>query len=421
MKRKDTAILRFGLAVAAGLITALSPAGAQTTIAVFPSLTAYVDLVPGPAGEFYGVANEGNINFCELGCGTVFKLSLVAGEWQQTTLHTFTGADGAYPYAGVILDAAGNIYGTTSAGGIGYGSYPGHCLGYGCGLVFKLSQGPGGQWTETVLHAFTGGEDGASPTTLILGPSGALMGVASSGGSFAGSCGSSGCGLVYSLSTGSGGAWQEDRLHVFTGGANGQGPNGLILDPSGDLFGVASGGQLACSGLYCGVVFKLTASSGGWKESLIHTFQGPDGAFPVALTVRNGSIYGTTSGGGASCCGTVFQLSASGGAWKESALYSFTTNDSGPTTAPVFSAKGDIYAGVQIGDPSECNPFLYGYCGVIVDLAQNSGTWQVKNQFPAPNWFVPTGNIVVGSSGTIYAAACDEYYFNGAYAFEVTP
>ena len=89
-----------------------------TTVALLAPLTTYVNLVPASSGKFYGILSTGNINSCDLGCGTIFELSPNSdGSWNQATLHTFTGADGAWPAAGIIIDIGGNIFGTTYYGG----------------------------------------------------------------------------------------------------------------------------------------------------------------------------------------------------------------------------------------------------------------------------------------------------------------
>jgi uncharacterized repeat protein (TIGR03803 family) len=176
----------------------------------------------------------------------VFRLSPSGSE---TVLYSFTGgADGANPSAGLVRDAAGNLYGTTFLGGVESGS-----CGGSCGVVFKLS--PTG--SETVLHSFTGGADGANPSAgLIQDAAGNLYGTTFLGGVESDSCGGS-CGVVFKLSpTGS-----ETVLHSFTGGADGAGPYaGLIQDAAGNLYGTTSeGGANSVCPLSpgCGVVFRL--------------------------------------------------------------------------------------------------------------------------------------------------------------------
>jgi hypothetical protein len=135
------------------------------------------------AGNLYGTASAGGNTGCDhliLGCGVVFELSQSStGSWNETTIHTFTGDDGAYPYAPVVLDAAGNVYGTTLYGG----RHSNICPGAGCGTAFELSPSSGGTWRETLLHSFTDGSDGGGPESgLVLDAVGNIYGTAFTGG-----------------------------------------------------------------------------------------------------------------------------------------------------------------------------------------------------------------------------------------------
>lgn len=194
-------------------------------------------LARGPAGTLYGTTEEGG-----LGYGTVFKVNQ---NQKETVLYQFTGgADGAIPFTGVTRDSAGNLYGTTEAGGV-----PG-CSGFGCGTVFKLD--PTGK--ETVLYAFTGGTDGGPPLAgVVRDAAGNLYGTTSTGGDST-QC-AVGCGVVFKLDTNG----TETVLHAFTGGADGANPaTPLLLDSSGTLYGTALQGGTGCDNSGCGVVFKIT-------------------------------------------------------------------------------------------------------------------------------------------------------------------
>jgi uncharacterized repeat protein (TIGR03803 family) len=257
--------------------------------------------------NFYGTTAEGGNSGCfaGYGCGIVFKFSKAG---KESVLHSFTGgADGATPYAGVILDAKGNLYGTTYYGGRG------KCndgFGTGCGVVFKL----GTTGKETVLHSFTGGTDGAYPDAgVIQDAMGNLYGTTKEGGDLSG-CDGLGCGVVFKLST----AGKETVLHSFTGRTDGANPDaGVIQDAKGNLYGITpSGGDLSCgNGSGCGVVFKLGTTG---KETVLHSFTGgTGGAHPDAGVIQDaiGNLYGTTyAGGDSSCgyqgggCGVVFEL-----------------------------------------------------------------------------------------------------------------
>lgn len=266
--------------------------------------------------------------------------SLFASQ-NEALLHRFHLSDGAGPQASLVADSQQNLYGTTFAGGGGsclYGKFFS-----GCGGVFELTRMPGGGWSEQVLYAFQGGNDGAFPTSsLVFDGVGNLYGTTSAGGGI-GSCAgtfNSGCGTVFELSppTTQGGQWTEAVLYRFTDQGDGGSPRGsLIFDSRGNLYGTTHEG-----GLGYGAVFELTPPTnpgGPWTQVTLHQFdpfQSSDGAFPVAgLTFDNvGNLYGTAAAGGISvdCCGTVFQLKppGSGGAkWREIVAYTFKGGNDG--------------------------------------------------------------------------------------------
>jgi len=215
----------------------------------------YGRLVRDAAGAFYGTTYNGGIvnNNCQiLGCGTVFKLTPTQNGWTETVLYRFTGgSDGGYPEARLVLDSQGNLYGTTTVGGAG------NCT-VGCGTIFKLTQ-QSGQWTETVVHAFSGGADGAFPGgELVRDAAGNFYGPAYYGGNL--NCNSpKGCGVIFKLDT----AGKVTVLHTFTV-PDGVGPNGglLINKANRTLDGTTTyGGDTSCSTLFgqgCGTVFQLT-------------------------------------------------------------------------------------------------------------------------------------------------------------------
>jgi hypothetical protein len=411
----------------ATLVLGALPAASQnlTTIELLPSLTTYVNLIPGPSGSFYGVSSGGGLARCSEGCGNVFQLTPSSGGgWTQTILHTFTGADGVWPQTGLLLDHAGNLYGTTFYGG----SSSEGCLGNGCGVVFRLSRDLNGTWTETILYSFTGGADGQSPTGLVFGPSGSLIGTTIYGGSS--SCVSPGCGVLFEVSRGSNGKWQEKVLYNFKGGASGQNPKGIVANSSGDIYGAAGGGVIenACGGVYCGTVFEITGSRSGRKASLIHTFHGADGANVNGSLILDsaGNIFGTTQWGGKPCaspgCGVVFELASAKGTWKEAVLYSFANGTDGeyPSDGLAFDAEGNLYGGTSYGGSIEnCNPFLDGACGQVFELSSVSGRWRINKEYATPNFYTPVGNLLFDSSGDLFGASCDEVYFNGGNIFEV--
>jgi len=251
----------------------------------------YSNLVRDPSGNLYGTTWEGGGTGCVgSGCGTVFKVDAAGNE---SIVHSFrTAVDGSTPLAGLIRDSAGNLYGTTSEGGVAFGF----------GTVFKIDA----QNNYTVLYRFTGKADGSGPIgAVVRDSSGNLYGTTSQGGDIP--CFPSvGCGVVFKLDT----AGVETVLHTFHG-SDGRAPNGnLIRDPGGNLYGVTQfGGQFDV-----GTVFKIDASG---NFSVLHDFSNQtDGSYPHAGLVRDaaGNLYGTASyAGGGRCylgegCGVVFKI-----------------------------------------------------------------------------------------------------------------
>ena len=286
------------------------------------------------AGNLYGTtAYGGSHEGCpgKWQCGAVFKLDTNGAE---TVLYNFTGRDGANPISNLILDANGDLYGTTA-----YGGDTGNCVyisNTGCGAVFKLSG-----TKETVLYRFTGGQDGAWPFGgVIMDVRGALYGTTNEGGAAGG-------GVAFKLV-----GRKETVLHSFTGGKDGNDlTSGLIMDAKGNLYGTdAFGGDIDCD--YpngCGVVFKLT----GKQLTVLHSFKGPpDGQSPVAGLIMDseGNLYGTTYDGGTSGNGgTVFEVEASR---KERVLHRFhpyTRGGFSPGTAVVQDASGNLYGTTESG------------------------------------------------------------------------
>ena len=331
------------------LAAGTSPAEAQT-FTVLHTFTgpngegAYAGLVRDAAGNLYGATSQGG----SFGDGLVFKFN-PAGK--ETVLYSFTGVDGNSPN-GVIRDAHGNLYGTTYAGGSG------QCrsdLGPGCGTVFRLDA----KGNETVLHSFTGGADGALPFAgLILDAKGNLYGTAANGGAMS-SCNGSGCGVVFKLDP----SGKETVLYRFTGGTtDGCNPAGGLLRHKGNLYGTT----YSCGASGYGTVFKLNTSG---TETVLHSFAGgtTDGAEPYAGLVRDteGVLYGTTLYGGQSSDGTVFMVSETG---TETVLHNFAggaTDGEYPNAGVILDAKGNLYGDTFQGGPSNW--------GTVFELTMKKG------------------------------------------------
>jgi uncharacterized repeat protein (TIGR03803 family) len=288
---------------------------------------------------------------------------------QETVLHSFTGgADGAYVYAGVIRDSAGNLYGTTWNGGAA-----------NAGVVFRVDAAD----QETVLYNFRGGGDGTNPYAgLTAGPNGALYGTTVYGGT-------AGSGTVFELIPPAipGGAWTETVLYNFTAGIDGAEPwAGVIRDPAGNLYGTTSGGGAfgACASFTssgCGVVFKLN-TAGNYR--VLYRFTGyPDGASPAAGVIRDstGNLYGTTPQGGAAVCsggcGVVFKLDTAG---SETVLYTFTgSNGVSPAAGVIRDSAGNLYGTAGGGGASG-----YGVVFKVDTAGHETGAIQLHGRGPQP-------------------------------------
>jgi len=217
-----------------------------------------------------------------------------ATHWSEQVRHNLgSGTDGVYSFAGLVLDADGNLYGATETGGT-----------YGRGTVFQLTPKAGDGRTETVLYSFQpNGTDGNYPlASLIFDAAGNLYGTTQRGGAY-------GFGTVFELTPTAGGGWTEKVLHHFGYSTDGSAPfSGLIFDGVGNLYGTTFYGGTYGSG----TAFELTPTAGGdWTEQVLHSFgNSADGSKPNAGLIIDAasSLYGTTVFGGTYSAGTVFEL-----------------------------------------------------------------------------------------------------------------
>jgi len=358
-------------------------------------------LLPDAAGNLYGVASSGGASQN----GLVFELKPSPnGGWKESVLYNFAGdSDGSLPVSGVTSDPAGNLYGVTAEGG-------GTGCNTGCGTVYMLKPDGKGHWTEQVLYSFTGGADGAIPSSpLTVDSAGNVYGTTQYGGNTA--CDPpSGCGVVFELTPDQSGHWTQKVLHAFAGGEDGALPflNGVIFDGSGNLYGATPNGGSADSG----TVFEITPTrNGSWKEKVIYEFAGgSDGAFPAASLVFNGgSLYGTTYAGGnesGNCpnsgCGTVFQLIPGGGHWTKTTIFAFQGTDGIETLAtPVFDLAGNLYGTTFEGGSGPCS-----VCGTAFELTPAAGQWQetVLHYFGSRrvDAGTPEAGVLVDSAGNVF-------------------
>lgn len=329
-----------------GTVFELAPNGAETVLHAFSAnydgSGPYGGLVRDKKGNLYGTTATGGSTGCggiSYGCGTVFKIS---AKGKERVLYAFGGnGDGADPLAGLVADASGNFYGTTVDGGGGT-----QCIVQfgGCGTVFKVvSDG-----TETKLYAFSGGSDGANPqAALIMDKSGNLLGTTVAGGNSS-ACSqniSPGCGVVFEVSA----SGTEKTLYTFHGGNDGWAPvASLVEDKGGNLYGTteAGGSTMACSGVGCGIVFKIAPDG---TETILYDFQGAsDGAHPAAgvLIDGKGNLYGTTESGGTDGDGTVFKLTPTG---TLTVLNTFTGAGAAPVANLLAGKKSELYGTTEFG------------------------------------------------------------------------
>jgi uncharacterized repeat protein (TIGR03803 family) len=349
---------------------------------------------------------------------TAIVLPCRAGTAALSTLYNFTDlSDGGLPEAGLVLASSGALFGTTSSGGLGWGS------------VFELIPSNGGStWTEKTIYDFTGGADGANPVAnLLIGKNNILYGTTYSGGAHD-------YGTVFELLPAAGGAWTQKVLYSFAGGSDGANPAaGLtLLSKNGVLYGTTYGG----GSLGVGTVFEMIPAVGGWTEQVLYTFQGgADGAKPLSdlALSSSGSLFGTTSQGGigppitnqpptctpSSPCydenwGTVFELTPTGGGvWTESVLYTFTgqTDGGSPESAVIIGTNGVLYGSTFWGGIDTVCP-LGDYpqgCGTVFQLAPPTGsgtawTESVLYSFTghSPDGSHPYGNLGLNTAGELF-------------------
>ncbi len=294
-------------------------------------------VIEGAGSTLFGTTTGGGAH----GAGTVY--SLYSGK--ETVLYSFAGGatDGATPLAGLVMDASGNLYGTTSAGGPS-----------GTGTVFELvapvvTNGP---WTEKVLYSFAGGMDGATPVGRVtFDKAGNLYGTTSAGGT-------DGYGTVFALQPGAP-SWNERILHDFLDGNDGGTPYaGLVSDASGNFYGAATQGGVNGGG----TVFVLSPTSGGFTFSVPASVPGwgVSGTFRDVLVEKNGVIYATThcDGNGS---GSIYKLTKSAGVWTYNVLFAFNGGSNGQYSISTLVLKGKTLIGTTIGGGSNGIGTVYAF------------------------------------------------------------
>src|ERR1700674_614681 len=387
-------------------------------------------------------------------------------------LHNFTACgkfdtDGCFPTGILTLDEVGNVYGAAGGGGrVG-------CEDNGCGIVCELTPHSNGKWSESVLHRFAGGQDGAFPdgglvfdaagnlfgamagnagaarsgvfelspsshgwrNTVIYSPGGCCLVVGKTGSLYGGvGPGKYGAGAISELVHSSNG-WTLKTLYSFCDPNCGYGEGlgaPLTWDAAGNLYGTTffgGNGPPKCPGsLGCGVAFQMTPNrDGSWKYHVLHRFAAfpTDGQYPNGgLAVdTSGSVYGVTAYGGVHGNGTVFKLMpSSGGHWKQTVLYDFPNCDSGcgPFWTPVFDRAGNLY-GVGTGGLANCQAYT---CGVVFKLApQAGGKWKysVVHKFTGTDYGGFPNGVIIDDKGNLFGTTQAFGAFGYGVAFEITP
>lgn len=323
-----------------GVVFRIAATGVETVLYSFDyqnsGFSPLAGLIRDSEGNLYGTTSLGGDLNCNApaGCGTVFRLEKAG---KQTVLHSFDWQDGDTPYAALVRDPEGNLYGTTWMGGSSV-------ISQDDGAVFKLDTAG----KETRLHSFTGQADGRWPVgPLLRDAQGYLYGTTVFGGDMS-TCNGNGCGVIFKINA----AGDETVLYNFTGETDGSEPGeGLVSDPEGNLYGTtAYGGDLTCSPPDgCGVVFKV---DGNGSETVLYAFSDEtgDGYDPIAGLARDsaGNLYGTTYRGGAYGMGTVFEVDTAG---NETVLHSFTggTDGSYPYAGVILDSAGNLYGTTTAG------------------------------------------------------------------------
>jgi uncharacterized repeat protein (TIGR03803 family) len=306
-------------------------------------------LIVDNAGNIYGTAYTGGA----YGKGGIFQLSgsgstsTENSTWTETVLYSFTGnADGLGPL-GLTADNKGNLYGVADGGNL-----TGPCASLnpaGCGVVFELVKGKTG-WTFKVLNTFDGANGAYPGVPVVLDSAGNIYGTTQFGGNYTGpsSCTTFGCGTVYKLAKPktTTAPWQQTVLYSFAGGTDGYSPSGVSLDTSGNLYGgTGSGGSHSLGNIY-----KLSPSKRGYSLKNIFNFDGTNGSYPSLSAIDSaGNIYGTTYDGGRYGGGTVFELSA--GTWKHTDLHDFGNEMDGeaPSGGLTMDSEGNFYGVTEGG------------------------------------------------------------------------
>lgn len=411
-----TARIALSVPIVFALVMFAAPAMPAQTLTVIHSFSGGAGGISPQAGvtmdaadNLYGTTYYGGTH----GYGMVFELKHFGSGWLFTPLYSFAGGnDGANPWGRVVIGPDGALYGTTSQGG-GSQACP-NGLSNSCGTVFNLR--PPARtcattlcsWTETVLYRFTGASDGGIPGgDLTFDQSGNIYGSA-------GCCGTGGGGVVYELRP-SGDGWTEAVISSPSGASL---AGGVIFDRSGNLYGVGVNGEFDY-----GAVYELSPSGPNWTEQTLYSFSaGSDGYVPTGGLIIDpaGNLYGTTVEGGSGRGGTVFQLMPANGGWAFNLIYGLSGTGGyrfpGPWDKLGMDAAGNVY-GTTFVDGAHGQ-------GSVFKLTPSNGGWTYTSLHDftgGSDGGNPISNIVFDANGNLYGTATVGGAYGQGVVFEITP
>ena len=352
-------------------------------------------LVSDAANNLYGTTSTNGL----YGKGTVFKVS---SDGTETILHNFgNGNDGQTPLGRLILDGTGNLFGTTSAGGI-----------YGYGTAFEMA--PDG--TETVLYNFGNSPgDGQNPSAgLIFDGAGNMYGTTVNGGAFGG-------GTAFELSPQENRCCREAPVYNFGNGNDGRNPQSeLVMDAAGNFYGTTANGGTNSGGM----IFELSPQENRCcREAPVYNFGGSgDGKNPYGGVVFDalGNLYGTTVNGGANSAGTAFEVSPNGASWTETFLHSFGSGSDGqnPYATLVFDRSGNLYGTTENG-----GVYLKGMVFEL-SLLENRCCREAPVYnfgFSANDGQHPKAGVIIDNSGNLDGTTVSGGSFGGGTVYGILP
>lgn len=351
------------------------------------------------AGNLYGTTRDGG----PYGYGTVFKLAHRGSNWVLSRLYAFaTDPDGEFPWGGITVGPDGSLFGTTEQGGYDYGSV------FVIRPPARVPPSISSPWQETLIHKFyVQGDEGTNPHYgyVAFDHLGSLYGTNAYGGAHGG-------GTVYQLTPGSDG-WTESVIFSFSLTEGYFPEDGVLLDQSGNIYGTTIyGGDYGV-----GVAYELVPAEGGWQWKTLYAFQGgDDGAQPYGGLIidTEGNLYGTTITGGSGGGGTVFELSPTQGSWTYKLLHSFN-GSTGPQASLSMDAAGSLYGTTYLGG-------AYGW-GSVFKLAPVNGSWTYStlHDFADSDGGKPLCNVTVDSQGNLYGTTEANGPYGGGVVWEITP